>query len=110
MSKQAEQETRGATGVTVSEFELRVHRRVGVGLRIAVVLDRETAYMARTENVSEGGLLVRDYRGPRLASGRVIGVNIRGVISDAGDDDASQYLMRVVRHSGENIALRFIES
>ena len=92
-----------------AEYELRIHKRVDIGLRVAIVLDRETAYMARSDNVSEGGLMVREYRGPKLVSGRLVGVNIRGVISDGGDEEPHQYIMRVIRHSGERIALRFTE-
>lgn len=91
------------------EHDARRFRRVGVRLRVAVMIDRDTACLARTEDLSEGGLSLSDYHGPSLARGRLVGVNLRGVVSDAGDADGEQYLMRVVRHEGERLALRFAE-
>lgn len=89
--------------------EARTARRVDVGLRVAIVLGKDTAYMARTVNFSETGILVADYTGPQLAENRLVGVNIRGVISDeSADDDPNQYLMRVVRQTGADVALRFV--
>lgn len=85
----------------------RVHRRVSVNLRVAVVLGKDTAYLGHTQNMSESGLLINDYNGPELQRGRLVGVNLRGVVGDNADDDSHQYLMRVVRHSGNELALRF---
>lgn len=88
---------------------LRGHRRVDARLKVALLLDRETACIARTLNLSEGGMLLGDYHGPQLARGRLIGVNLRGVVSDSEEPDADHFLMRVVRHRGEIVALRFAE-
>jgi hypothetical protein len=87
--------------------DLRGFRRVTVRLRVAVVLDRETACLAHTLNVCEGGMLLSDYHGPNLSCGRLVGVSLRGVLSDSEDPDAEHYLMRVVRHFGDSVALRF---
>ena len=86
---------------------LRQFRRVIVRLRVAVVLDRETACIAHTLNVSEGGMLLGDYHGPQLSCARLVGISLRGVLSDSEDPDAEHYLMRVVRHAGDVVALRF---
>ncbi|MBP9032846.1 MAG: PilZ domain-containing protein [Pseudomonadales bacterium] len=90
-------------------LDLRHHRRVDVRLAVTVVLDRNSMYEARTCNVSEGGMLLGGYRGPQLPPGRLIGLNMGGVICDAsdGNDNAERYLMRVVRQAGETLALRF---
>jgi hypothetical protein len=88
-------------------LDLRRHRRVDVRLGVTVVLDRNSMYEARTCNVSEGGMLLGEYRGPQLPPGRLIGLNMGGVISDADNDNAERYLMRVVRQAGETLALRF---
>ena len=87
----------------------RRFRRVGVKLRVAVVLGRHTAYLARSCDISEGGMQIEGYQGPKLATGRLIGVNMRGVISDTPGEDGEQYLVRVVRHEGESLAVRFVE-
>ncbi len=87
--------------------DLRRHRRVEVRLSVTVVLDRNAIFEARTCNVSEGGMLLGEYRGPELAPGRLIGLNMGGVLSDADNDNAERYLMRVVRQTGETLALRF---
>jgi hypothetical protein len=89
--------------------DARRFRRVVLELRAAVVLDRETACLARTIDLSEGGILLEDYHGPSLSRGRLVGVNLRGVLSDQADGDSEQYLMRVVCHRGEQLALRFAE-
>ena len=87
----------------------RYARRVEVGLKVAIVLGKDTAHMARTLNFSETGILVTDYTGPHLAENRLVGVNIRGLISDEGaGDDPNQYLMRVVRQTDNELALRFV--
>ena len=87
--------------------DARRHRRVNVRLSVTVVPDRHAAFEACSSNISEGGMLLRDYSGPELAPGRLVGLNIGGVISDAGDDAAERYLMRVVRQEGDRLALRF---
>ena len=84
-------------------------RRVGVKLRVAIVLGRDTEYLAHTSNMSESGLLVEDYSGPPLKPGRLVGVNLRGVVSDGVEEDSQQYLMRVVRQNGSHLALKFTE-
>lgn len=88
-------------------LDLRHHRRVDVRLAVTVVLDRNSMYEARTCNVSESGMLLGGYRGPQLPPGRLIGLNMGGVICDADNDNAERYLMRVVRQAGETLALRF---
>ena len=87
----------------------RGYRRVDVRLKVAIVLDRETACIARTLNLSEGGMLLCDYNGPPLVRGRLVGVNLRGVLSDSDTPDADHFLMRVVRQRGDIVALRFAE-
>jgi hypothetical protein len=87
----------------------RRFRRVPVKLRVAVVLGRHTAYLAHSTDISEGGLQITGYQGPALARDRLIGVNMRGVVSDSTADDGEQYLVRVVRHEGESLAVRFVE-
>lgn len=87
----------------------RGHRRVGVCLRVAIMIDRESACIAHTVDLSEGGMLVCEYSGPGLLRGRLVGVSLRGVLSDSDAADNDQYLMRVVRHRGDQLALRFSE-
>ncbi|MFM7275932.1 MAG: hypothetical protein ACKO4A_19155 [Gammaproteobacteria bacterium] len=82
---------------------------MGVKLRVGVVLGRHTAYLAHSFDIYEGGMQIEGYQGPKLATGRLIGVNIRGVISDASGEDGEHYLVRVVRHEGESLAVRFVE-
>lgn len=88
--------------------ERRDKRRVPVNLRVAVVLGRDTAYMARSVDVSEGGIRLEDYTGPPLRKDRLVMLSIRGVISDATEDEVPHYLVRVVRHKGSELALRFV--
>ena len=45
-------------------------------------------------------------RGPELRRHRRVDVS-EGVISDADNDNAERYLMRVVRQTGATLALRF---
>lgn len=99
----------GEAPATDSLPDPRRFRRVGVRLRVAVVLGRHTAYLAHTSDVSEGGLQISGYQGPPLAAGRLIGVNMRGVVSDSPGEDGEQYLVRVVRHEGAVLAVRFVE-
>lgn len=87
----------------------RRYRRVGVKLRVAVVLGRHTAYLAHSSDISEGGLQITGYQGPKLSPGRLIGVNMRGVVSDSAGDDGEQYLVRVVRQDGDMLAVRFAD-
>ena len=86
----------------------RTHRRVDVRLRVAVFLDKETACLAWTTNLGEGGMLLDDYHGPQLQRGRLVGISMRGVVSDTQEGE-DHYLMRVVRHAGQVLALRFDE-
>ena len=88
---------------------LRSHRRAEARLRVAVILDRETACIAHTVNLSEGGMLLADYHGPHLQRGRLIGLSMRGIVSDKEDAESDHYLMRVVRQQGDSVALRFDE-
>lgn len=87
----------------------RRFQRVSVRLRVAVVLGRHTAYLAHTSDMSEGGMQITGYQGPALSRGRLIGVNLRGVVSDSSQDEGEQYLVRVVRHEGDVLAVRFVE-
>lgn len=86
----------------------RRHRRVDVRLPAAVVVNRANAYIARTANISESGVLLSDYRGPELARGRLVGLSLAGVLSDAGDGE-QHYMARIVRYCGDTLALRFAE-
>lgn len=99
---------RGAMAEAVKEA--RRFGRVEVRLLVAVVLDRASAYVARTENVSEGGILLSNYHGPELGPGRLVALHITGILSDADDTGDEHYLMRIVRHCGDTLALRFSES
>ena len=94
---------------TQNDSDSRHARRVPVALTVAIVLGKDSVYMAKTVNFSETGILADDYHGPELRENRLVGVNIRGVISDDNaDDDPNHYLMRVVRQTGHEIALRFV--
>ena len=93
---------------SAAELSRRAHKRVGVKLRVAVVLGRDTAYLAHTHNMSESGVLINDFSGPQLCKGRLVGLNLRGVVGDNADDESQQYLMRVVRHDSGELALRFV--
>lgn len=87
--------------------DLRRHRRVDVKLQVLMRLDRTTSCITTTRNISEGGVLLRGFQGPALHSGRLVGIDLRGVLSDEDDTDTQRYLMRVVRHDGDIVALRF---
>ncbi len=89
------------------EQENRSHRRVGVNLRAAVVLGEDEAYIAVTVDMSEGGVLLENYTGPMLRPGRLVGLNLQGVVSDDESAHSDQFLMRVARCEGERLALRF---
>ena len=86
---------------------LRSHRRVEARLRVAVILDRETACIAHTVNLSEGGMLLAEYHGPQLQRGRLVGLSMRGIVTDREESDSDHYFMRVVRQRGDSVALRF---
>lgn len=95
--------------------DTRRFRRVEVRLPTTIMVDRTEAYPAHTVDLSEGGALVRGYRGPELASGRLVGVSIQGIVADDGAEEdageegvfAMRLLMRVVRHETDTLALRF---
>lgn len=93
---------------TEAQRSRRAHRRVQVRLGVDIVLGRDSTCIGYTENMSESGVLVKDFDGPQLKKGRLVGMNMRGVLSDANEGEAEQYLMRVVRHSGSELALRFV--
>jgi hypothetical protein len=88
------------------QVDMRGHRRVDVKLQVEMVIDRSTSCAASTENMSEGGVLLKGFRGAPLQRGRFVGLNVRGVLSDE-DEDSQRYLMRVARQDGEAVALRF---
>lgn len=90
--------------------ENRQHRRVDVALSASIVLARGERYSARTVDVSEGGILIENYRGPALSEGRLVGIDLQGVVSDEDSDEHSQLLMRVVRQIDDKVALRFADS
>lgn len=92
-----------------AETESRSHRRVSVGLSATVVLSREEVYLAQTVDMSEGGIRLEQYFGPQLKEGRLIGVNVHGIVT--GSDDGSteeSFLMRVVRCAEDQLALHFV--
>ena len=90
--------------------EARCHGRVEVRLPVALVLDSAATYVARTENVSESGMLLSNYKGPELSPGRLVALHITGILSDGVDTGDETYLMRIVRHCGDTVAMRFDET
>ena len=89
--------------------EHRTHRRVKVGLSATVVLSREEVYLAHTIDVSEGGIKLEHYFGPQLKEGRLVGVNVHGIVTGSESDDGNEnFLMRVVRCDGDQLALHFV--
>ena len=95
------------TTLEVDDADLRAHRRVDVKLQVVMQLDRTTWCITTTRNISEGGVLLRGSQGPALHHGRLVGIDLRGVLSNEGDTDSQRYLMRVVRHQGDIVALSF---
>jgi hypothetical protein len=83
----------------------RTAERVQVRLRVAVS-GKRCDYLAESVDISETGVLIDEYRGPRLRPGREIEVQIHGVLSDS-DAGRAYCRMRVVRTSGTQVALRF---
>ena len=71
------------TTLEVDDADLRAHRRVDVKLQVVMQLDRTTSCITTTRNISEG------------------------VLSNEGDTESQRYLMRVVRHQGDIVALSF---
>lgn len=97
---------------TKEQSENRRHRRVDVTLGAKVILGRDEQYNATTVDMSEGGLLLEKYDGPALKNGRLVGIDLQGIVSDHGSDNAdesNQMLLRVVRCEGGYVALRFVE-
>lgn len=89
--------------------EHRNFRRVKVGLSATVVLSREEVYLAHTIDVSEGGIKLEHYFGPPLKEGRLVGVNVHGIVTASESDDENEnFLMRVVRSDGDELALHFV--
>lgn len=95
------------TTLEADNADLRRHRRVDVKLQVVMRLDRMTSCITTTRNISEGGMLLRGFQGPVLHRGRLVGIDLHGVLSDGDDTDAQRYLMRVARHEGDIVALRF---
>ena len=95
------------TTIEASHGDLRLRRRVDVKLQVVVRLDRVTACVTSTRNISEGGMLLRGFEGPPLYRGRLVGIDLHGVLSDEADADTQRCLMRVARHEGDIVALRF---
>lgn len=92
------------------ESESRSYRRVNVGLSATVVLSREEVYMAQTVDLSEGGIKLEQYFGPPLKEGRLIGVNVDGIVTGSDDGNGEEsFLMRVVRCVEDQLALHFVE-
>lgn len=87
----------------------RKHSRVSVRLAATVDINRGASYSAHTLDMSEGGTLISGFKGPRLPIGQMVGVSINGLVSDEGADAGrgSRFLMRVVRHEADRVALRF---
>jgi hypothetical protein len=87
----------------------RKHSRVPVRLAATVDINRGASYSAHTLDMSEGGTLISGFKGPRLPIGQMVGVSISGMVSDESIDagGSSRFLMRVVRHEADRVALRF---
>lgn len=95
----------------VSKFSAgeRKHTRVGVKLAATLDINRGAAYAAHTLDISEGGTLIAGFKGPQLPVGQMVGVAINGLILDdtLEGSRSSRFLMRVVRHESDRVALRF---
>ena len=51
--------------------------------------------------------MLEEYDGPELKSGRLVGIDLHGVVSNEGAEDSNELLMRVVRCHNGILALRF---
>lgn len=93
----------------VSSAGQRKHARVGVRLAATVDINRGASYSAHTLDISEGGTLIAGFKGPTLPIGQMVGVAITGLVSDDLSEGgrSSRFLMRVVRHESDRVALRF---
>lgn len=87
----------------------RNHARVNVRLAATIDINRSVTYSAHTLDISEGGTLVAGFKGPQLPIGQMVGVAINGLLSDetVQGERSSRFLMRVVRHESDRVALRF---
>jgi hypothetical protein len=104
---QGEQNTTSNHSRTIRS-DARIAKRVAVKMPVAIVLGKDMIFTALTANFSETGILINDYSGPELQANRLVGVGIRGVITDSRDkDDSEHFLMRVSRQDGNRVALRF---
>ncbi len=91
-----------------SRFNYRTAQRVKVNMPVTIVLSKGHIYQGNTADFSEAGILIRDYVDPELQANRLIGVGVRGFISDKNDeDDCNHFLMRVTRHNGNEFAVKF---
>jgi len=91
-----------------SFVDSRIHRRVAVNLQ-AILFDRPNkAYVAHTENISEGGLLLSSYGGPPLLVGDTVVISLDGIVSGQEADEQPNYTMRVVRQDQSGIGLSFL--
>lgn len=87
----------------------RTYSRVNVKLSATIDINRSVTYSAHTLDISEGGTLVAGFKGPQLPIGQMVGVAINGLLSDetVQGERSSRFLMRVVRHESDRVALRF---
>ena len=74
-------------------------------LRVAID-SKDAAYLAESVDISETGVLVENYDGPKLRKGKKVRVIIQGVVADEDtDDDYSD--MYVARVAGKRVAFTF---
>lgn len=83
----------------------RNNGRVPVKLRVAIAT-KNCSYLAESADISETGMLVQNYYGPRLSKGKKVFAIVRGVISDA-DDDGGISTWYVARVDSRTMALTF---
>ena len=82
----------------------RTAKRVPVHLQVAIGTN-DTAYLADCVDISETGLLMENYAGPKLCEGKMVHVLVQGIVCDSDED---QFLnMMVARCTGNLVALAF---
>ena len=87
----------------------RKYRRVNVNLKVAIPGKNHT-YPASVLNISEGGLMISGYQGPKLALDEEIQLHIDGILSDNKASKVDTYTMKVLRIDGDKIGLVFCEN
>ena len=68
--------------------------RVPVKLRVAID-SKDAAYLTESVDISETGVLVENYDGPKLRKGKKVRVIIQGVVADEDTQKAVRALHRV---------------